>query len=336
MAGPSVSEDQCEETFHSLHDDSGSEDLSILVLPFVFNRPISHHNDGSDVESLGDGFDSCDEENDSLSDYPSELDFLDQKREQICRRNGGKKLSNTVKAKRNRQRSTPEVIPTPETNRKGTADNEICPSNKELRIREKRMENGKRKRENKIKAKKMKEITEDNLRTRTGVQLENEKKPPKSCLRKSVKKTPENTLVNQTAKPPTFYNNSDFILSSGNNGVKFEDQSYINLLIELQNREITPEDYDLLAQLDCSVQPKTLPEAQITRLQSDTVTSEINDTCSICIEDYVPGDMRKFLPCGHHFHNHCIRTWLGTTSDRCPIDGKEVRLHLSYNRHLPL
>lgn len=318
MAGPLVSVGQSpDHSSHSLHAGSSKGDLSILILPFTYNRPVSYDLNNGDVESTGDDFDSCDEEN----NYPSEFDFLDQKHGQICRRNGEKKLSVAVKAKRKySQRDTRKVISSSKGSFTGSDDSDVGLTNKELRIREIRIENTKRKRENKIKAKKRKGVTE-----KTEVQSEKEKKPLKSCLRKSVRKNPVSVCANQTANPPSFYNNSDFILNSNNNGVKFEDQSYINLLIELQNREITPEDYDLLLQLDSSVQPKTLSTAQIKRLSSDKVTSEIDDLCSICIEDYVSGDERNFLPCGHHFHSFCIKTWLGTTSDRCPIDGKEVR-----------
>lgn len=301
--------------------ESGKKDLSILLLPFVYNRPVSYDDDDGEVKSTADDFDSCDDEN----DYPSEFDFLDQKLGQISRRNGAKKISIAVKEKRKYcHRDTRKVISTPKASCAGSDDSGIGLTNKEMRIREARIENVMRKREKKIKAK-VNEITDDNLRSRSEVQVENVEKPLKSSFRKSVKKNPVNVCTNQAANPPSFYNNSDFILDSNNNGVKFEDQSYLNLLIELQNREITPEDYDLLLQLDSSVQLKILSSAKIRSLSSDKVTDEINDTCSICMEDYVAGDKRNFLPCGHHFHSYCIKTWLGTTSDRCPIDGKEVR-----------
>lgn len=286
------------------------------LLQFLFyNQPVCQ-----DIESVDDDFDLFDNEDHWLSDYPSELDFYDQKGGQICRRNGGKKISNAVKAKKNCLRNSQAALPSSKTICNKTGDSEFCSttSNKELRIKDTRTENANRKKENKRKAKKVKGIT-----TRTEVQSESQKKPHASCLRTSVKKkSPES--VNQTTNPLSFYNNSDFVLGSGNT-VKFEDQPLVNLLIELQDREIAPEDYDLLVQLDCSVKPKIISDAKINSLRSDSVTSVLDDVCSICMEDYIPGDVRKFLPCEHHFHGHCIRIWLSTTSDRCPIDGKEVR-----------
>lgn len=289
-----------------------------VVLPFLnFDRPVREDNDHSDEASLEDDFDLY-EEDYLLSYQPNELDFYDQKRGPILRRNGGKggkKLSDGLKTKRNCTQNVKVALPSSKVICKRVCDKEAGASKKESRIKEARIENARRKKENKTKAKKVKGID--------GVQSESERKPLSSCLKKSVKKTgPE---FNQTTNPDTYYNNSDFVLGSGNSTVKFEDQAFFSLLIELQNREITPEDYDLLVQLDCSVKPKTLSQANIDKLQSDTVTSALDDICSICIENYVPGDVRKFLPCRHHFHSDCIRTWLSTISDRCPIDGKEVR-----------
>ena len=61
----------------------------------------------------------------------------------------------------------------------------------------------------------------------------------------------------RTITPATFYNNSDFILSP-RRGVKIADEEFLKVLIELQNSEITLEDYEFLLQLDCPVKPKTL------------------------------------------------------------------------------
>ena len=308
MAEPPVPAAKAEQDLLNQH----GEEVHV-VLPFLmYSRPKCEDNESIDLVSLEDDFDSTDEENDSLSYYPDELDFYDQKHGQILRRNGGKKLSAELKAKGKKPRNLKVVLPSSKTICKRVYDSEAGTSCKEQRIKNTRIENSRLKKENNTKAKRVK-----------GTDVsESENKPFSSCLRNSAKKTPSS---NETTNPPSFYNNSDFVLGSGNSAVKFEDQSFINLLIELQDREITPEDYDLLVQLDCSVMPKTLSKAKIDSLQSDNVTNATDDICSICIEDYISGDVRKFLACGHHFHDHCIRTWLSTTSDRCPIDGKEVR-----------
>lgn len=260
----------------------------------------------SDEESLD--FDLYDDEDYLLSYLPSELEFYDQKHGRISRRNGGRKLS--MKARetaRENYAETPAKL-------KGAGTS----ANKELRIKEMAVKNSKKKKENNTKkARKLSGIVDDKVATRRA------KKSP-SCLKnKLADKRPDHESFSQTTDPAIFYNNSDFVLGSGNS-VKFDDQRFMKLLIELQDRDITPEDYDLLVQLDSSVKPKTLPEAQINSLRSDTVTAKLDDVCSICIEDYDLGEVRKFLPCGHYFHGQCIRTWLSWTSNRCPIDGREV------------
>lgn len=42
------------------------------------------------------------------------------------------------------------------------------------------------------------------------------------------------------------------------------------------------------------------------------------DTCTICRDPYVNGDVLKRLPCLHGFHTQCIETWF-KVSNTCPI-----------------
>lgn len=50
----------------------------------------------------------------------------------------------------------------------------------------------------------------------------------------------------------------------------------------------------------------------------------INDTCVICLEEFVPGTHIKILPCKHGFHGDCIDPWLSERSDQCPICKQSV------------
>ncbi|KAG0317733.1 hypothetical protein BGZ99_006119 [Dissophora globulifera] len=45
----------------------------------------------------------------------------------------------------------------------------------------------------------------------------------------------------------------------------------------------------------------------------------VNDTCAICIEDFVDGDQIRKLPCYHEFHCECIDPWLTRKSSTCPL-----------------
>ena len=120
---------------------------------------------------------------------------------------------------------------------------------------------------------------------------------------------------------------SKYILQPGNASKPAASaDDFLNKLMELQDREITPEDFDLLLQLDSTVAPKTVNKSVVDSLRTDKYQIENNDIeqCTICMEDYEDGCVCKYLPCGHVFHSNCIRTWLTTTSTKCPIDNLEV------------
>jgi Ring finger domain len=43
------------------------------------------------------------------------------------------------------------------------------------------------------------------------------------------------------------------------------------------------------------------------------------EACSICLDEYEPGDKCRCLPCGHKFHSGCICKWLTERSSTCPL-----------------
>jgi hypothetical protein len=111
------------------------------------------------------------------------------------------------------------------------------------------------------------------------------------------------------------------------------DEIYLQFLISLQHREITPEDYEELSRLDELVKKQTLSEHIINKLKSDLITNEIasnlkdnNLVCGICLENYIVDQLRRELPCGHRFHANCIDHWLRTQSTNCPIDKISVEV----------
>ncbi|KAK7487297.1 hypothetical protein BaRGS_00021525 [Batillaria attramentaria] len=103
----------------------------------------------------------------------------------------------------------------------------------------------------------------------------------------------------------------------------------ISFLINLQHREMTPEDYDMLLRLDEGIAPKTVQADVLGNLKTDiirvvTADGEECASCAVCMEQYEVGQSRKFLPCGHVFHVQCIDTWLLNSSQNCPLDGLPV------------
>lgn len=103
------------------------------------------------------------------------------------------------------------------------------------------------------------------------------------------------------------------------------DSAMVNILIGLQHRDLTPEDYELLLRLDEQVAPKTVSSNTIRNFKTETIDLTIaGELCTICMEIYEVGQTRKFLPCTHHFHSDCIEMWLTNSSVNCPIDNLPV------------
>lgn len=100
----------------------------------------------------------------------------------------------------------------------------------------------------------------------------------------------------------------------------------ISFLLSVQNRELTPEDYDMLLRLDESVKAKTVNTSLLDSLRTEAIGEEnlSHSICTICMEPYIVGQVRKFLPCDHDFHNECINTWLNNSSQNCPLDGLPI------------
>ncbi|XP_010907968.1 E3 ubiquitin-protein ligase At3g02290 isoform X1 [Elaeis guineensis] len=52
-------------------------------------------------------------------------------------------------------------------------------------------------------------------------------------------------------------------------------------------------------------------------------TSEDEDVCPTCLDEYTPENPKIVTKCSHHFHLSCIYEWM-ERSDSCPICGKEM------------
>lgn len=103
------------------------------------------------------------------------------------------------------------------------------------------------------------------------------------------------------------------------------------------DRDFTPEDYELLLQLDQEEAATEGPQAEaaavaasmIDQLPVGRVPSGTKPTqCVVCLEDMEPGQDVRSLPCMHVFHKHCIDRWLTSCGQtmRCPIDQAVVQL----------
>jgi hypothetical protein len=52
------------------------------------------------------------------------------------------------------------------------------------------------------------------------------------------------------------------------------------------------------------------------------------DACSICLEQFDPGDLVRLLKCGHIFHPSCVRDWLKKEAT-CPMCRKQQEPRMS-------
>jgi hypothetical protein len=47
------------------------------------------------------------------------------------------------------------------------------------------------------------------------------------------------------------------------------------------------------------------------------IQERIGDQCSICLESYEPLCELTYLPCGHAFHNECVKSWAMSQLETC-------------------
>ena len=119
----------------------------------------------------------------------------------------------------------------------------------------------------------------------------------------------------------TIHNHKYALKSEDASKLSLEKQK-VRLIMALQYRDITPEDYELLLHLDNSVSPRVATKDTLNTLEAVTVkNNEMMEHCIICVEDIRIEEKVIQLPkCQHIFHELCIVTWLTNASDKCPFD----------------
>ena len=104
---------------------------------------------------------------------------------------------------------------------------------------------------------------------------------------------------------------------------------YLEFLISLQHRDITPEDYEYLSRLVELVKKKTVNDIILNKLRNEQIDLKLmaqldKDQCGIRLDIYAIDQFIKYLPCGHRFHSECIDAWLRNQSTDCPLDKMPV------------
>eukprot|EP00730_Choanoeca_flexa_P004076 TRINITY_DN11588_c0_g1_i1.p1 TRINITY_DN11588_c0_g1~~TRINITY_DN11588_c0_g1_i1.p1 ORF type:complete len:555 (+),score=46.76 TRINITY_DN11588_c0_g1_i1:2254-3918(+) len=102
------------------------------------------------------------------------------------------------------------------------------------------------------------------------------------------------------------------------------------LIANLQDRELTDQDYDMLLLLDQQTNAAALPTTNDLNkhlpailLHAQHPVARANDiVCSICQHPMTTGQRVRRLHCKHLFHTACIDPYLTTQRNACPIDGQ--------------
>ncbi len=94
------------------------------------------------------------------------------------------------------------------------------------------------------------------------------------------------------------------------------------LMQELQGRELTPEDYDLLLRLDEALPKRNvLTKSEVAKALAQRQSNDGDEQCSICFTDFDAGEMVAVLSCDHVYHPTCVQSWLTSGRNTCPLCG---------------
>lgn len=93
---------------------------------------------------------------------------------------------------------------------------------------------------------------------------------------------------------------------------------------ELLDRDITPNDYEMLLLLDEALSRPTADRASLEEsLRPASAQEFLGEKCSICLHEFDERNEEiSALPCGHAFHQECITRWLLESCKFCPLCGQ--------------
>ena len=94
---------------------------------------------------------------------------------------------------------------------------------------------------------------------------------------------------------------------------EFGKKTRLDMLI---NTELTPEQKALFNQSVMVHRKRNAVDGLLKSVSQSDV--EPDQLCPICHEDLEEADIAS-LPCGHHFHQKCVKKWLVFGKSRCPM-----------------
>lgn len=108
------------------------------------------------------------------------------------------------------------------------------------------------------------------------------------------------------------------------------DVSLAELMLQIQEREITEDDYELLLQLDIANNNGSAQVRQragaLRRWQSVSVDESLvaKESCVVCMSHFDRDERVKTLLCGHTFHSECLNQWTQRFASTCPLDNRNI------------
>lgn len=91
-------------------------------------------------------------------------------------------------------------------------------------------------------------------------------------------------------------------------------------VIDLMHRDLSPEDFEMLAKLDERLQPRNIAaKNSVDRLPRVPVKDCGCTECAVCLNKLEPAGTAVQLPCRHSFHHECISKWLTQCKNKCPL-----------------
>mmetsp|Transcript_53028 Transcript_53028/g.119472 ORF Transcript_53028/g.119472 Transcript_53028/m.119472 type:complete len:211 (-) Transcript_53028:219-851(-) len=93
---------------------------------------------------------------------------------------------------------------------------------------------------------------------------------------------------------------------------------------ELLDRDITPDDYEMLLQLDEGLARPTASKSTVDSLSPANAEDFLGESCAVCLLAFESKDTVVALQCKHVYHHHCISKWLLERCRCCPLCGEEA------------
>ncbi|CAJ1331425.1 unnamed protein product [Effrenium voratum] len=95
---------------------------------------------------------------------------------------------------------------------------------------------------------------------------------------------------------------------------------------ELLDRDITPDDYEMLLQLDEALARPTADKHSLDKSLTPVAKEVLGETCSVCLHAFERSDSVSALRCSHMFHEDCISKWLLERCAACPLCNDGIRM----------